>query len=193
MRGRRILGGEHDGAAPQDPAGRLIPRVRIRPQFYRPNIVLFALPAAVVILGRRNLGVSEPRRRREGNPLRLQRSVYRRTTVLAAACAGFVFGLPSSLRASELYWDRNGPLPGASSAPGEWNTTDANWNTSADGVGAPGVWLNDGTATAVFSAGADSTGNAVFIPSGVGIFVNGMRVEDGSPVISSSVGSTLTL
>jgi len=62
-----------------------------------------------------------------------------------------------------LYWDDNGADPGARNgdgfADGNWDIAEAQWNTNADGTGAPGLWTENNHA--VFSAGNDVTNDPV--------------------------------
>ena len=79
------------------------------------------------------------------------------------------------------YWDLNGATPGAGgpSPNGTWDTTTANWNSSAEGTNATQVWTGD--SDTVFSAGADATGVfTVTISSTTTQYVKSMTVEEGA-------------
>lgn len=97
---------------------------------------------------------------------------------VSALLSGFVH--PSS--AQTLYWDVDGPNPGAGGAqPGEiWNLTSSLWNNVA-GDAMPVAWDNSGLATAVFAAGTDATGSyVVTLGAGGSVLLSGLTLNAGS-------------
>src|SRR5690242_18308565 len=99
-------------------------------------------------------------RRREMSCLgRIARSSKQslRAAILASPALLALAGFASSARATNLYWDLNGPTDGAGTTPnGVWDNATSNWNDQLDGsnAGVIGPWVTD--SSAVFSAGSDA-------------------------------------
>ena len=89
--------------------------------------------------------------------------------------------LPTA-RAATVYWDSNGTVAGAGTAPaGTWGAS-AFWNATAAGTTTtPGAWVSGNIA--VFSAGTDATGGYTVTLSGTQT-IGGLTVEEGIPTIS---------
>ena len=79
------------------------------------------------------------------------------------------------------YWDRNGATTGAGSAPsGIWDSTSANWSSSANGTVATGPWAEQ---NAYFSAGSDATGSYSISVSGTQMLAN-LFVQAGTAIFT---------
>lgn len=105
----------------------------------------------------------------------------RRTFVLSWLSALLISPVATS-SAQTLYWDVDGPNPGAGGAqPGEiWNLASSFWNNAA-GDAAPVVWDNSGLATAVFAAGTDATGSfGVTLGASGTLLLSGLTLNAGS-------------
>jgi autotransporter-associated beta strand protein len=76
-----------------------------------------------------------------------------RSSLLNAAILTAVAAVPS-VQAATLYWDVNGPTPGAGTAGGTWDSG-TNWSTDSTGSSATVGWVNG--ESAVFSASTDAT------------------------------------
>ncbi len=98
--------------------------------------------------------------------------------------------LAQPVLSQSLYWDLNGSANGSGGpAPsGLWDASTANWNTHALGNGAPSVWSSGNTA--VFSAGADATGQYTVTLSGAQT-ATGLTFEEGTATLAGD-GLTLT-
>ena len=79
------------------------------------------------------------------------------------------------------YWDLNGAVTGAGTAPsGTWDSTSTNWSSSASGTVATGPWAEQ---NAIFSAGSDATGSYTVSISGTQVVV-GLFVQSGTPTFT---------
>ncbi len=76
-----------------------------------------------------------------------------RSSLLNAAILTAVAAAPS-VQAANLYWDVNGPTPGAGTAGSTWDSG-TNWSTDSTGSSATVGWVNG--ESAVFSASTDAT------------------------------------
>ena len=121
-------------------------------------------------------------------PLRLARLEFSPTTRrLGAWLLLVVLGLPSVYAQTTLYWDTNGATAGAGTSPSAtWSTSgsDKNWSASSAGTSGTAKWTNG--RIAVFSAGADATGNYTVTVSGT-VSTAGITVEEGSPTFSGGI------
>src|SRR4051812_5346544 len=106
----------------------------------------------------------------------------KRLAVLSAAAMSLARIAPAM---GQLYWDINGPTPGAGGATptGTWDNSTTNWNIAADGSGAVTSWTAN--SSAVFSAGADAIGNFGVTLSGVQS-TTGLTVEEGNVTFDGS-------
>jgi fibronectin-binding autotransporter adhesin len=115
--------------------------------------------------------------------------------------AGAIAGVPPMLvgfsaatsSATDLYWDRNGTTLGAGgTAPfGVWgSTTDAHWNTEADGTGETSTVATSHSDHVFFSAGNDATGSFdVTIGSGSNTkSVGHITLQEGTVQFGNSSG-----
>ncbi|MCS7034096.1 MAG: hypothetical protein NZ561_08885, partial [Phycisphaerae bacterium] len=111
----------------------------------------------------------------------------RRRLAMAASVASVM--LAGHASAQVLYWDINGPTSGLGGA-GNWDLTTSNWSTDPVGQVATQTWAANNTA--VFSAGATSTGTfTVTVPSGVTIpGVNGIIFEEGVVTLAGGSGTS---
>jgi autotransporter-associated beta strand protein len=109
----------------------------------------------------------------------------------AVTISAIVFVASHTLQAATVYWDSNGTVAGAGTAPaGTWGTSTF-WNATADGTTTtPAAWVNGNVA--VFSAGADATGGFTVTLSGTPT-IGGLTVEEGIPTISGGTALGLTL
>src|SRR4051812_2770391 len=99
----------------------------------------------------------------------------------AAAVAVSMFGM--SAHAANAYWDpTNGPGAGTGgiNLNGNWNTTEAKWNSLADGTGTSNPWVNGDTA--VFAAGNDSAGTTYVVTTTAALSLAGITMEEGTKV-----------
>ncbi len=131
------------------------------------------------------------------SPVQSVHSRRRRTAarcIISAAVAGL---LPAVTSAADRFWDINGASNGASGSPtagGTWSQGASVWSPSSTGNVSTGIWLNDGSATAVFAAGFNATGiYSVTIGASSALAFNGMRFEEGTVTLIPSGTSTLTL
>ncbi len=84
--------------------------------------------------------------------------------------------------AGQQYWDGNGAVAGAGTAPaGTWSTNVSLWSADAAGAQLATNWA-DGN-DAVFSAGADATGAYTVTVSGTPK-VHDLTIEEGTPTIT---------
>ncbi|HOX59446.1 MAG TPA: immunoglobulin domain-containing protein, partial [Candidatus Paceibacterota bacterium] len=75
------------------------------------------------------------------------------------------------------YWDLNAAATGAGAAPaGTWNSTSANWSSSANGTVATGPWAGQ---DAIFAAGTDATSAYTVSVSGTQMVAN-VLVQEGT-------------
>src|SRR4051812_22739872 len=91
---------------------------------------------------------------------------------------------------AQLYWDVNGSVSGASSgstAIGTWGSGFNNWSSSSNGTSATVGWTSG--QQAIFSAGANATGNYTVTVSG-NQTVSGLVFQEGNLTLS---GGKLTL
>ena len=81
----------------------------------------------------------------------------RRAALFAGISLSFVAQqFPHIARAANLYWDTNGITVGAGgTAPsGVWDLSTTDWTLDGNGgPNPPGLWVNDGSSTAIFAAG----------------------------------------
>lgn len=132
------------------------------------------------------------RNARSGAPSRPLWQPDRRLSVAIAALWTTCGALVAA--AQPLYWDANGPAPGAGGGGGPWDADTERWSPNIAGVAPTGVWAAG--STAVFSAGADAIGlNPITVPP---LFVvpgvEGINFEEGLVLINAGgVGSGLTL
>ncbi len=107
---------------------------------------------------------------------------------LALAAALFALApLVNQAYGQTLYWDTNGATAGSGNQGGTWNTTTANWTTSAAGTLATTTWI-DGSAV-VFSAGSDATNAAKTITLSQLVNTNSILLQGTNPNINLASGT----
>jgi len=122
---------------------------------------------------------------------------------LAAACAAVIAFATTASAQTTVYWDIDGPTPGAGgvSPSGTWSGTAANWSPNAAGDAATAAWVS-GTAAgdgsvAFFSAGSDATGSFTVTIDGTnnasGLVVNQGTVNLAGGGVIALGGGTATV
>ena len=106
-------------------------------------------------------------------------------SLAAAWTAVLAISTTTAWAQTTVYWDIDGPTPGAGGiAPsGTWSGTAANWSPSAAGDAATAAWVSgtgagDGS-VAFFSAGSDATGSFTVTVDGTN-FGSGLVVNQGT-------------
>ncbi len=99
----------------------------------------------------------------------------RRSVSLGAVLSALAVLAVSSASAATVYWDPSGT--GTYTGNGTWDTTTAEWQTSATSVGTPSVW--DSANTAGFVRGTSGT-----------VTVDGAGVTAGAITVGPTAGST---
>ena len=98
--------------------------------------------------------------------------------------------MPVELSAqTTLFWDVNGATAGTGTSGGTWDTSTANWTTSAVGDVSPTTWLNDGSAAASFPLPTDGPGTYTI---DVASAVQAPGIGTGSVYWGSAQGVTFT-
>lgn len=118
---------------------------------------------------------------------------FNRRQLSALGCALIAVLCVARAARATLYWDTNGATAGSSAgttAPGNWDTTTADWSTNANGTAATQAWTAG--ETAVFAAGTNATGTYT-VQITHDVTVAGITVQEGFPTISGSTSAGISL
>jgi autotransporter-associated beta strand protein len=129
--------------------------------------------------------------RRRGNRYRSHSTIALAAGAFVAAAVG-VSSWPVRGATPTLYWDGNGIIAGAGSAPsGTWGVSSF-WSTSSTGIAPTTAYTSDASTIAGFSAGGDATGPFTVTMSGTQL-AGGLAIEEGNVTFLGAAGTGLNL
>src|SRR5262249_41939250 len=118
-----------------------------------------------------------------------------KATPVALGCWS-ILATATGVSEAALYWDINGPTPGAGGVTpsGAWDNATHNWSADSTGSSATQAWSPGELPS--FSAGSDATGQFTVNVSGTQI-VSGLVFLTGQPVLAGAglqfAGATSTI